>query len=111
MPGRALDPRVDPASFDDGEDHGNLDGVLALPGGGGCRPTLRLAALRRGQEDRLLLELAAACAPEAAAKLAAELVPVALGDAPKRGTPSWPTDEAAWERARRRLIELASCGR
>ncbi len=108
-PGRPLDPRVDPVSFDDGEDRGNLDGVLALPAPGGCRPTLRLAALRRGLQDRSLLELAARCAPEETARLAASIVPRALGDAPKRGGPSWPTDEAAWERARRTLIELASC--
>lgn len=111
LPGRALDPRVDPVSFDSGEDRGNLDGVLALPAPGGCRPTLRLAALRRGVQDRALLELAARCAPEAAARLAATLVPVALGDAPRAGRPSWPTDEAAWEGARRTLIELARCGR
>jgi len=109
FPGRALDPRVDPISFDDGEDRGNLDGVLALPAPGGCRPTLRLAAIRRGFEDRALLELAAGCAPEATAALAAELVPRALGDAPEDGPPSWPTDEATWELARRKLIELASC--
>lgn len=109
LPGRALSPAVDPVSFDDGEDHGNFDGVLALPGPGGCRPTLRLAALHRGQQDRALLELAAACAPEATAALAADLVPRALGDAPATGKPSWPTDEAAWEQARRRLLELASC--
>jgi len=35
LPGRALD-LADPISFDDGEDHGNLDGVLALPAA--CRP-------------------------------------------------------------------------
>ena len=56
-----------------------------------------------------LLELAARCAPEATARLAAELVPRALGDAPKQGTPAWPTDEAAWEHARRRLLALAAC--
>jgi hypothetical protein len=111
LPGRALDPRADPVSFDDGEDHGNLDGVLALPAPGGCRPTLRLAAIRRGMQDRSLLELAARCAPEATAKLAAMVVPVALGDAPRAGRPSWSTDEAAWERARRTLISLASCRR
>ena len=108
-PGRALDPRVDPISYDDGEDRGNLDGVLALPAPGGCRPTLRLAALRRGQQDRLLLDAAARCAPEATARLAADLVPRALGDAPRGSARSWPADEAAWERARRRLLELAAC--
>jgi hypothetical protein len=104
FPGRALDPRSDPVSFDDGEDRGNLDGVLALPG---CQPTLRLAALRRGYQDHALLELAAACDRPAAERVAAELVPRALGDAGDR--PSWPSDEAAWEAARRRLIEIASC--
>lgn len=104
LPLRALDPRRDAVSFDDGEDHGNLDGVLALPG---CRPTLRLAALRRGAQDRGLLELAAACDPAAAAQLAAQLVPRALGDAGDAA--AWPRDDAAWEAARRRLIELASC--
>ena len=105
LPGRALDPAIDPVSFDDGEDRGNLDGVLALPG---CQRTLRLAALRRGLVDRQLLELAATCAPAETAKLAAELVPRALGDATGK-QPSWPTDEAAWELARRRLLQLAAC--
>jgi hypothetical protein len=104
LPGRALEPRTDAVSFDDGEDHGNLDGVLALPG---CQPTLRLAALRRGYQDHALLELAAVCNRSAADEVAAQLIPRALGDADSR--PSWPTDEAAWEAARRRLIELASC--
>jgi len=116
LPGRALDPRVDPVSFDDGEDHGNLDGVLALPMAGGCQPTLRLAQLRRGLQDRQLLELAARCAPEATAKLAAELVPRALADAnggkPSAARPSWPTTEEPWELARRTLLSLAAaCGR
>ena len=44
------------------------------------------------------------------AQLAAELVPRALGDA-KGKSPSWPTDEAAWELARRHLLELAACGK
>jgi hypothetical protein len=103
MSSRKLDLR-DPISFDDGEDRGNLDGVLALPG---CQPTLRMAALRRGYQDHQLLELAAACNKPAAEKVAADLVPRALGDA--GSSPSWPRDEAPWETARRRLIELASC--
>jgi len=109
LPGRPLDPRADPVSFDDGGDRGNLDGVLALPAPGSCQPTLRLAAIRRGLQDRALLELAARCAPGATALLATMMVPTALGDAPRSGPPSWPTDEAAWERARRALIQLASC--
>ena len=104
LPGRALDPRTDAVSFDDGEDRGNLDGALALPG---CQPTLRLAALRRGYQDLALLDLAAACNRPAAERLAAQLVPHALGDAGP--TAAWPADEASWEAARRKLIELASC--
>jgi len=103
-PARALDPRRDATTFDDGDDHGNLDGVLALPG---CHPTLRLEALRRGYEDRALLELAAKCHPAEASALAAKMVPRALGDA--KGAPAWPADEAAWETARRQLLELAAC--
>jgi len=104
MPSRALDPRRDPVSFDDGEDHGNFDGVLALPG---CRPTLRLAALRRGYQDLALLELAASCHRAETAELAAAMVPRALGDA--GATAAWPSDEAAWEAARGKLLALAAC--
>jgi len=100
---RALD-LADPISFDDGDDHGNLDGVLALPPD--CRPTLRLAAIRRGLLDRALLERAAHCDDAAAGKLAAELVPRALADA--GAAPSWPTDEGAWELAHRQLLDIAS---
>jgi hypothetical protein len=107
LPGRAVDPSIDSVSFFDGEDHGNLDGVLALPAADGCRRTLRLASLRRGFQDRALLELAARCDPDATARLAAELVPRALGDAPD-GPASWPADEAAWELARRKLLTLAA---
>jgi hypothetical protein len=98
-----LDAARDAVSFDDGDDHGNLDGVLALPG---CRPTLRLAALRRGLQDRALLELAAKCDRTAADTIAEQLVPRALGDA--GDSPSWPRDEAPWEAARRSLLELAA---
>jgi hypothetical protein len=105
MPAKALDARRDAVSFDDGEDHGNLDGVLALPG---CQPTLRMAQLRRGYEDYQLLELAAACDRGAAEALTSQLVPVALGDAPATGAPAWPSDEAQWETARQRLLAIAS---
>jgi hypothetical protein len=108
LPGRALDPAVDSVSFSDGEDHGNLDGVLALPG---CKRTLRLAALRRGLQDRALLELAAGCNPVATEQLAARIMPRALADAPDEGAPAWPTDEATGELARRKLLELAACDR
>jgi hypothetical protein len=110
LPGRALDPSVDSVSFDDGDDQGNLDGVLALPSADGCRPTLRLAALRRGLLDRQLLDLASGCDPAGAAEIAARVVPRALGDA--GGQPAWASEEAPWELARRQLITLAaSCSR
>jgi hypothetical protein len=107
LPGRVLDPTRDPVSFDDGGDHGNFDGVLALPAAEGCRPTLRLAALRRGLQDKQLLELAARCAPEATARLAAKMVPRALGDA--GAARAWSSDDNDWEQARRELLELAAC--
>jgi len=104
-----LNPRVDPISFDDGEDRGNLDGVLALPaeGAAGCLPTLRLAAVRRGQLDRLLIEAAASCDARTTSQLVERMVPRALGDAGREA--SWPTTDAAWEQARRDLIALAIC--
>jgi hypothetical protein len=104
QPRRALDITRDATSFDDGEDQGNLDGVLALPG---CHSTLRLEALRRGYEDRALLQLAEACHPAETAALAAKLIPRALGDA--HDAVAWPADEEAWEGARRQLLALASC--
>jgi hypothetical protein len=100
---RALDPAHDATSFDSGEDHGNLDGVLAMPG---CQPTLRLAALRRGLEDRAMLELAARCDRATAEAIARRVVPRALGEAGDE--PSWPRDEAAWDAARRELIAIAA---
>jgi len=112
LPGKALDASVDPTSFATDEDHGNFDGVLALPDANGCKATLRLAALGRGQQDRRLLELAAKCDAPAVDALVAKLVPEALGDAPKSGKPSWPTDEAAWELARREVLRIAAtCAR
>ncbi len=111
-PGRGLSA-PDSVTFDDGEDHGNFDGVLALPGpadnGIPCLPTLRLKVLRRGLQDRQLLE-AASCSPESAARaaeIAAALVPFALGDA---FAAAWrrPITEAAWSAARAQLLELAS---
>ncbi|MEO7093641.1 MAG: hypothetical protein ABI175_10350, partial [Polyangiales bacterium] len=108
LPGKALDPEVDPTSFANDEDHGNFDGVLVLPARDGCRPTLRLAALGRGQTDRRLLEIAAKCDAAAVDALVAKMVPEALGDAPKSGDPSWPTDEGAWELARREVLRIAA---
>jgi hypothetical protein len=109
LPGTPLVATRDPVSFDDGEDHGNFDGVLALPAEGGCTRTLRLAAIRRGLQDKALLDLAATCHRAQAETLAAQVVPRALGDAPKGSERSWSADESDWERARRRLLELAAC--
>jgi hypothetical protein len=108
LPGKPLVATADPVSFDDGDDHGNLDGVLAFPSDDDCAPTLRLAAIRRGVQDRQLLELAATCNRTATEALAARMVPRALGDAPKGSARSWSADESDWERARRELINLAS---
>ena len=98
------------ASFDDGDDHGNLDGVLAWPANDseratlGCEPSLRLKALRRGLFDRALLDKLASCGGDAES-IAARVVPTALADAPGSGKPSWPSDEAAWEHARGELLD------
>ncbi len=98
----------DPISFDDGEDHGNLDGVLAYPG---PRPSLRLKAVRRGQQDRALLEALAACAgADAAMAIARATVPRALGEVQAGDPPTWPRDEAGWEAAREQVLAaLAAC--
>ncbi|MDB4958394.1 MAG: hypothetical protein JWO36_5963 [Myxococcales bacterium] len=108
LPGRALS-HEDAVTFDDGEDHGNRDGVLAVPGDAEqpCRPTLRLAAIRRAVQDRALLDVASRCAPEATAKLAASLVPRALGDAADHGSTAWPSEDQPWDAAHRKLLELA----
>lgn len=94
----------DPVTFDErtrgGSDFGNGDGVLAYPG---ARPSLRLKALRRGLEDRLLLrELERCGGTEAAKRLIDRMVPKALGEAGRRA--SWPVAEADWEDARNELL-------
>ena len=105
----ALDIARDAVSFDSGDDRGNLDGVLVWPG---CEPTLRLEALRRGLQDRALLEVAARCDRADADRIAARMIPRALGDAKERGDAAWPRDEAAWEAARLELLQLAAnCAR
>jgi len=74
--------------------------VLAYPG---ARPSLRLKALRRGLEDRLLLrELERCGGTEAAKRLIDRMVPKALGEAGRRA--SWPVAEADWEDARNELL-------
>jgi hypothetical protein len=106
----ATDLARDAVSFADSSDRGNLDGVLAYPG---ALPSLRLKALRRGLQDRALLDALAACAGRAAADAIAEaLVPRALGQARRGDPPAWPADEVAWEAARQRVIDrLVACAR
>jgi len=106
-----VEPAIDAATFDDGEDVGNLDGVLFYPDG---QPSLRLVALRRGIEDRALLDALAACEGRPAVEaMARELVPHSLGelgDVPPGAAGSWPVDEAPWEAARRAAIDaLVAC--
>ncbi len=106
--GGPTDVLVDPITFDErsdgGEDYGNGDGLLAYPG---PLPSLRLKAMRRGLQDRLLLKKLELCGGHAQAQRVAErLVPVALGEAALDANPSWPLDEAPWERARYELLDL-----
>jgi hypothetical protein len=92
-------------------DWGNGDGVLFYPGAGAPWPSLRLKALRRGLEDRLLLRALARCGAGAAASdVARQLVPRALDEG--RGRAAWPDDDDAWEAARARLYDVARtrCG-
>ncbi|MBP6839997.1 MAG: hypothetical protein KA190_22060 [Kofleriaceae bacterium] len=98
----------DAVSFDDGDDHGNLDGVLAVPSPEprtGCAPTVRLLVLRQGLVERALLEALAACAGRAAADaVAAEVVPRALGDVRRGQRATWPRDAAGWAAGRAALF-------
>jgi hypothetical protein len=95
----------DPITFDErskgGSDFGNGDGVLVYPG---PMPSLRLKALRRGLQDRLLLRRLSDCGhPAEARAIVARVVPRALGEA--KGEPSWSKDEAVWERARADVLD------
>jgi hypothetical protein len=95
----------DPLTFDErskgGSDFGNGDGVLAYPG---PRASLRLKALRRGLQDRLLLRELKECGGEAAAaRITARTVPRALGAA--SGDASWSAEESTWEAARAELLD------
>ncbi len=104
-----------PVTFDDGEDRGNLDGALAFPSPDGATlPSLRLKALRRGLQDRALLEQLAACAGRATADaIAAPLFPRSLGTAARGDAASWPTGpaaELALDAARHRVLDaLLAC--
>jgi hypothetical protein len=84
-----------------GSDYGNGDGVLAYPG---PLPSMRLKALRRGLQDRLLLEQLRACGGiDTAMQITRNIVPQALGEA--KGRPSWPENEAAWNRAHDAVLD------
>ena len=95
----------DALTFDErsrgGSDFGNGDGVLAYPG---PRPSLRLKALRRGLQDRLLLRALAACgAAGSARRIAKRMMPRALGEA--RAKLGWSLAEPVWESARSELLD------
>lgn len=90
-----------------GQDWGHGDGVLAYPG---PVPTLRLKALRRGLQDRVLLRRLAACGGgDRAAAITRTMVPRALAEA--NGGRAWPISEAAWEHARGAVLDalIAKC--
>ena len=96
-----------PLTYDErrkgGEERGNGDGLLVYPG---PLPSLRLKALRRGLEDRLLLRHLSSCGAAgaaAAAGIARRQIPRALGEAGEEQ--SWPDDETSWELARRAVLD------
>jgi hypothetical protein len=100
----------DPLTFDQRRkrqrfaDWGNGDGVLVYPGPDGPWPSLRLKALRRGLQDRIILRALLECgARDMAEREVKTLVPRALDEG--RGGASWPFEEAPWEAARARLYE------
>jgi hypothetical protein len=103
--GGPTDVMNDPVTFDErsrgGSDFGNGDGLLVYPG---PLPSLRLKALRRGLQDRLLLRELTACGGGASARrIVRQVVPRALGEAPSR--PSWSLDETSWEQARLQVLD------
>ena len=103
--GGTTDVMTQAITFDErkkgGEDFGNGDGVLVYPG---PLPSLRLKALRRGLQDRLLVRTLAGCgAQKEADAIVRRLVPRALGEA--SGQTSWSRDERAWEAARGELYD------
>jgi hypothetical protein len=103
--GGRTDVTHEPITFDErrrgGSDFGNGDGVLVYPG---PLPSLRLKVLRRGLQDRLLLEELEALGGVATAReLVRRAIPVALGEA--RAAAAWPTTEVAWERARGQVLD------
>src|SRR3954466_13625087 len=102
--GGNTDVMRDPLTFDErsrgGSDHGNGDGLLVYPG---PLPSLRLKALRRGLQDRLLLrELRRCGGGNLADRTLRSVVPTALGEA--HGAASWSLDEPTWELARLEVL-------
>ena len=105
--GGRTDVMVDPVTFDErsrgGSDWGNGDGLLAYPG---PLASLRLKALRRGLQDRLLLrELGRCGAADEARRIVRRVVPRALGEAAATDAPSWSVEEPVWESARREVLD------
>jgi hypothetical protein len=103
--GGPTDVLRDPLTFDErsrgGSDFGNGDGLLAYPG---PLASLRLKALRRGLQDRLLLrELTACGGTETADRIVQSAVPRALSEASDE--PSWSLEEPTWERARYEVLD------
>ncbi len=105
--GRTLQANTDAMSFlSKDADVGNLDGVIAFADPTtGCTPSLRLKQLRRGLFDRALLQ--AANCDGTGDRIAAALVPTALGDAPRNGSPAWSSDLNVWAKARQTLLQAA----
>lgn len=104
--GGPTDVGNDPLTFDErsrgGQDFGNGDGLVVYPG---PLPSLRLKALRRGLQDRLLLRELSACGGAASARrIVRQAVPRALGEAQGK-QPSWSLDETSWEQSRRQVLD------
>lgn len=104
---RPTDLMNQPLTYDErrrgGEELGNGDGLLAYPG---PLPSLRLKALRRGLQDRLLLRSLAGCGEAGKAeadRLVRRMIPRALGEAGDEQ--AWPDDEVPWEEARRAVLD------
>ena len=106
--GRQLTANTDAMSFlSKDADVGNLDGVMVFADStAGCTPSLRLKQLRRGLFDRALLQ--AANCDGTGDRIAAELMPAALGDAPRNGAPAWSSDLHVWANARQKLLQAAA---
>jgi hypothetical protein len=106
--GRALNATADAMSFlSKAADVGNLDGVMVFADATtGCAPSLRLKQLRRGLFDRALLQ--AANCDGTGDRIAAALMPTALGDAPRNGAPAWSSDLNVWANARQTLLQAAA---